>query len=146
MSIEDIYKLFGLKSTPYLLKKFHANFPLNQKIERTRGHVYITAPKHVCDELVKLDCVEFKGKLLFIEDTKVKPKVTNPNITSFSSPNLFEPLRFMNNSSALGDNINNSEERNFHVDFKRTVRNSLQNSEYIFKPRPQVVVNTCPEN
>ena len=122
----------SIKSTPYLRKNFHVDFPLNQKIQRSRVHVYITAPKYVGDELVKLDGVEFKGKLLFIEDTKVKPKVTNPNVTSFSSPNLFEPLRFMNNSSPLVNDINNSEERNFHVDFKMTVRNFLQNSKYIF--------------
>ena len=29
---------------------------------KTRSHVYITPPKHVCDELVKLNGVEFKGK------------------------------------------------------------------------------------
>ena len=33
VSIEDIYELFGLKSTAYL-----------------RGHVCTTAPKQVCDE------------------------------------------------------------------------------------------------
>ena len=52
----------------------------------------------------------------------------------------------MNNSSALGNSIANSEEKDFHVNFKRTVRNSLQNFKYIFKQRPQVVVNAHPEN
>ena len=32
--------------------------------------------KHVCDDLVKVNVLEFKGKFLFIEDVKVRPKVT----------------------------------------------------------------------
>ena len=94
---------------------------------------------------MKLNAVEFKGKCLFIEDAKVSPRVTNPNTRTFTSPDWFEPLRFMNsNSSAVGNNIDNSEERYFHIDFKRTVRNSLQNFKYIFKEKSQVVVNTRP--
>ena len=146
MIIEDIYECFGLKSTAYLCKNCHADSPLNQQIRGTRGLVYIKVPKHVCDELAKLNGVEFKGKCLFIEDAKIRPKVPNPNTTNFTSPNLFESLRFMNNSSALGNNIDNSEERDFHVNFKRTVRNSLQNFKYIFKQRRQVVVNMHPQN
>ena len=47
---------------------------------------------------------------------QVRPVVTNPNTTTFMSPDRFEPLRFMNNSTALGNNIDNSEERDSHVD------------------------------
>ena len=95
---------------------------------------------------MKLNAVEFKGKCLFIEDAKVSPKVTNSNTRTFTSPDWFEPLKFMNNSPALDNNIDNSEERDLRVYFKRTVRNSLQNFKYIFKQKPQVVVNTRPEN
>ena len=80
VSIEDIYELFGLKSTAYLHSDCYVNFPLNQQTQKTRRHVYITAPKHVRDELVKLNGVEFKGKFLIIENAKVRPKVTNPNL------------------------------------------------------------------
>ena len=92
MSTEDIYDFFGLKSTAYLCTNFHVDFPLNQQNQKTKGHVYITAPKHVCDELVKLNGVEFKGKFLIIENAKVRPKVTNPNLKNFTSSNRFEPL------------------------------------------------------
>ena len=92
MSIEDIYELFRLKSTAYLPSNYHVDFPLNQQTQKTRGHVYITAPKHVFDELVKLNGVEFKGKFLIIENAKVRPKVTNPNLKNFTSSNRFEPL------------------------------------------------------
>ena len=33
-SIEDIYKLFGLKSTAYLRSNCHVNFPLNQQTKK----------------------------------------------------------------------------------------------------------------
>ena len=87
VSIEDISDFFGLKSTAYLRTNCHVGFPLKQQTQKTKGHVYITTPKHVCDELVKLNGVEFKGKFLFIEIAKVKPKVTNPNEINFASPN-----------------------------------------------------------
>ena len=144
--IEGIYKLFGLKSTAYLPSNCLVDYLLNQQTQKARGHVYITAPKHVCDQLVKLNGVEFKDKFLIIEDVKVRPKVTNLNLINFTSPNQFKPLTFVNDSPDLGNDIDHSEESDLRVDFKRTVSNFLQNSKYISKRRPPVVVNTHPEN
>ena len=90
--------------------------------------------------------MEFKGKILFIENAKVKPKVTNPNEINFTSSNQFEPLRFVNSSPDLGNDIDHIEERDLCIDFKKTVSNSQQNSKYISKRRPLVVVNAYPEN
>ena len=47
VSVEDIYELFGLKSTTYLRTNCHVGFPLNQQTQRARGHCYITTSKHV---------------------------------------------------------------------------------------------------
>ena len=150
VSIEDIYKLFGLKSTAYLRSDCHVDFPLNQQTQKTRGHVYITAPKDFCDELVKLNGVEFKDKFLIIENVKVRPKVTNPKLTNkltnITSPNRFEPSIFENNGPDLGNNIDHSKESHMCADLKRTVRNSQQTSKQNSKQRPPVVVNTHPEN
>ena len=121
-------------------------YSINQTIQRTRGHVYITSPKQVYNELVKLNGVEFKGKYLFNEDAKVKPKVANPNTINFTSPNRFEPSRFVSNTPDLIKNINNCTESDLHVDFKSTVKNPQQNSKYIFKRRCPIVVNVHPEN
>ena len=74
---------------------------------------------------VTLNGLEFKGTYLFIEDAKVKPKVTNPNTIHFTSPNPLAPLRFTSNNPDLGNNIDNSEESHFNVDFKRS-NNSKQ--------------------
>ena len=121
MKTKDIYKLFGLNSTVYLRSNCHVDFPLNQQTQTTRGQVYITARKHVCDELFKLNGVEFKGKFLNIENAKVRPKITNPNLINFLSPNRFEPLTFLNDSRDLGNDIDQSEESDLRVDFKRSV-------------------------
>ena len=103
-------------------------------------------PKDVCDELFKLNEVGFKGKFLFIGNYKVKSKVTNPNNISFTSPNQVESLRFMSNGPDLGNGIDNSQESDLYVDFKRAVRASKQNSKYILKWGSPVVVNARPEN
>ena len=133
MIIEYIYNFFGLKLTAYFCTNYHVDFPLNQQTQKTIGCVYITAPKHVCDELVKLNGVEFKGKFSFIEIAKVIPKLTNPNKVNFTSHNQFEPLRFANNSPDHGSDIEHSEESDLRADFKRTVMNSQKNSKYISK-------------
>ena len=146
MIIEYIYKFFGLKSTTYFCTNYHVDFPLNQQTQKTKGCVYITAPKHVCDELVKLNGVEFKGKFLFIEIAKVKPKVTNSNKIDFTSSNRFEPLGFASNIADLGNDIEHIEEISLRVDFKRTVRDSQKNSKHISKWRPPFVINSHPEN
>ena len=103
-------------------------------------------PKDVCDELFKLNEVGFKGKFLFIGNYKVRSKVTNPNNINFTSPNQVESLRFMSNGPDLGNGIDNSQESDLYVDFKRAVRTSKQNSKYILKWGSPVVVNARPEN
>ena len=90
--------------------------------------------------------MEFKGKCLITENTKAKPKVTNPNITNFTTPTRFEPLTFENNSPDLGNDIDHSEESDMCADLKRTVRNSQKTLKHNLKRRPPVVVNTHPEN
>ena len=146
VSIEDIYKLFGLKLKTYLRSNCHVGFALSQQTKKTRGHVYITAPRHVCDELVKLNGVEFKGKFFIIENVKVRPKVKNPNLTNFTSPNRFEPLTFENSGLDLGNDIDHRDESDMLADLKRTVRNSQQTSKHNSKRRPPVVLNIHLEN
>ena len=86
MSIEDIYKFFKKKLTAHLCTNYHVDFPLNQQTQKAKGPIYITATKHVCNELVKLHGLEFKGTFSVIEIAKVKPKVANSN-KNFISPN-----------------------------------------------------------
>ena len=39
------------------------------------GHVFILAPYHVCDELVKLHGLEFQGGNFIIEKAKTSPMI-----------------------------------------------------------------------
>ena len=88
-----MYKLFGLKINSISSQKLLCRFTIKSASpERARGHVCITTPKHVCDELVRLNGTEFKGKYLFIENPKLRPKVTNPTTITFTSRSSFEPL------------------------------------------------------
>ena len=70
-------------SSHKLLCRFLCNCYVIRQTQKTRGHVYITAPKHVCDDLVQLNGVKFKGKLVL----KVKCKLTNRDAINFASPN-----------------------------------------------------------
>ena len=58
--------------------------------------------------IVKLNGVEFKSRFLIIENAKVRPEVTNPNLTNFPSPNRFEPLTFEKNIPDLGNDIDHN--------------------------------------
>ena len=66
VSTEDTYILFGLTLTAYLHKNCHVDIPLNQQTQKSKSHVYITAAKHVCDEWVKLNGLEFKGNFYLL--------------------------------------------------------------------------------
>ena len=69
----------------------------------------------------------------------------NRNKIHFTSLNQFEPLRFVNHSLDLGNDIEHSE-CHLCADFKMPVSNSHQNSKYISKWRPPLEVNVHPEN
>ena len=52
----------------------------------------------------------------------------------------------MKNSPDLDNDIDNNEENDLHLDFKRVAKNSPLNTKYTFKGRPPVVVIAHPEN
>ena len=62
---EDLYELFGFKTTGLSPKKTPGN---------SRCLAYATVPYHVYKEIVKLNGVVFKLKPIKIEDAKIKPK------------------------------------------------------------------------
>ena len=89
--------------------------------------------------------MEFKGKFLFIDIAKVKPKVTNQKKYVLNLQINLNHSSFANKIVRIYWN-HPSEEKYLHVDFKRKVRNSQQNSKYISKRKPLVKVNAHPEN
>ena len=73
VTIDDIYELFGLKTTKYLRSNTYIEMPLNRN-GQTRGFAFVTAPDHVRNELLKLNNIQFREKNLIIETARSKMK------------------------------------------------------------------------
>ena len=43
---------------------------------KPKGYAFVTVPKHVSKELIKLSSIDFKGKFLLIEEARKKNNVT----------------------------------------------------------------------
>ena len=56
---QDICELFGLNSTPYLRDTCNIDFPINNKTAKFKGFVFIRAPAHITDKLIKLNEVAY---------------------------------------------------------------------------------------
>ena len=69
----DLVKLFGLKTTNYLMDNFFIEMSKLQQNKRHNGHVFISAPCHVYDELVKLHGLKFNGRKTIIKEIKTSP-------------------------------------------------------------------------
>ena len=68
---EDIYKLFGLKTTEYLHQT--SSVKMSGKAEITRGFGFVTVPEFVSTQLIELNGVEFHGKTILIEEARSQP-------------------------------------------------------------------------
>ena len=56
--------------------------PMNDKTGQSKGYAFVSAPKHVCDELLKLNEIKFHGSQIKIEEAKS----TREQTTVVSSP------------------------------------------------------------
>ena len=59
VTIDNIYELFGLKTTKYLRSNTYVEEPLNRN-GQTRGFAFVAAPDHVRNEL--LNNIQFREK------------------------------------------------------------------------------------
>ena len=66
----DLVELFGLNTTKYLRETCLLNMPMNDKTGQSKGYALLPAPKRVCDELLKLNEVNFHGSQIKIEEVK----------------------------------------------------------------------------
>ena len=81
VTIDDIYELFGLKATKYLRSNTYVEMPLNRN-DQTRGFVFVTAPDHVRNELLKLNNIRFREKNLVIEAARSEMKTAKTIVKS----------------------------------------------------------------
>ena len=66
----DLEELFGLITTKYLRENFSLNMSMNDKTGQSKGYAFVSVPKHVCDELLKLNKVKFYDSQIKIEEAK----------------------------------------------------------------------------
>ena len=81
VTMDDIYKLFGLKATKYLRSNTYVEMPLNRNSQR-RGFAFVTASDHVRNELLKLNNIRFTEKNLVIEAARSEMKTAKTIVKS----------------------------------------------------------------
>ena len=81
---DDLYELFGLRSTKYLKQNCSVKMSTNSNTDKKKYFAYGTAPEHVTTELIKLNGIEFNSKCIIVEEAKNKP-------TAFSQANVLRP-------------------------------------------------------
>ena len=65
VTINDLNELFGLKTTRYLQEYCSIELPVNEKTGKSRGFAFISCPDHVCNELIKLNGINFLESCFF---------------------------------------------------------------------------------
>ena len=77
---EDLYKLFGLRSTQYFKQNCLVNMPLINKTGKIKGFTFIVTPEKVHQDLLKLDGIDLLGKKLLLKEAiSTRKKDLNQN-------------------------------------------------------------------
>ena len=69
---KDLIKVFGLEMTQYLWDTFRINLVISKGTGKHSSFAFITSPDPVYDELLKLNCVKFKGRSIVVETAKTR--------------------------------------------------------------------------
>ena len=70
VTVDDLYKLFGLRSTNYLRNNCHIEIILFNNVYQSFASAIVTAPARVCEEILKLNGIDFHDNLLATEMLK----------------------------------------------------------------------------
>ena len=100
---EDLYKLFGLRSTQYLKQNCLVNMPLINKTGKSKGFAFIVTSEKIPQDLLKLDGIDLLGRNLLIKEAfsnrKKDPKQNKrPNFVVNNFPenqDLFKQSRLI---------------------------------------------------
>ena len=66
----DLVELFRMSTNKYLRETCSLNMPMNDKTIQSKRHVFVSGPKHVYEQLLKLNKVKFYGFQIKIEEAK----------------------------------------------------------------------------
>ena len=67
--IDDLYELFGLRSTKYLRETCKINMPVNESTETCKGFAFALVPEQVQKQILKLNRITLENRIIVIEDT-----------------------------------------------------------------------------
>ena len=82
VTINHLDELFGLKTTRYLQQSCSIELPMNEKTGKSRGFAVISCPDQVCNELIKLNGIDFLETCIIVKEatstrSRVNQVVTN---------------------------------------------------------------------
>ena len=141
-----------LRTTSYLSENCFNEISTGRK---NRNYAFITAPEHVCNELIKLNGITFQDMCLKVQEARLSDTRFNErgNITKSSfernmrsaadsiySPDCFELLNCETTE-------NDENDHPYHKDTSIVGSDIINHhSKYKQSKRPEVVVNRFPEN
>ena len=82
VTINDHNVLLGLKTTRYLQEYCSIELPMNEKTGKSRGFAFISYPDHECNELIKLNGIDFLESCIIVEEVTSTRSRVNQKTTS----------------------------------------------------------------
>ena len=82
VTINDLNELFGLKTTRYLQEYCSIELPVNEKTGKSRGFAFISCPDHVCNELIKLNGINFLESCIIVKEATSTRSRVNQGATN----------------------------------------------------------------
>ena len=149
---QDLAELFGLRTTSYLSEICLIEMFTGRK---NRNYAFITAPEHVCNELIKLNGVTFQVMCLKVQEARQSDTRFNErrNITKSSfernmksaAESIYPPNRFELLNCETTEN--DKSDHPYHKDTSLVGSDTINHhSRHKKSKRPEVVVNRFPEN
>ena len=77
VTVDDLYELFGLRSTNYLKRNCHIEIDHFNNVGQPFASATVTGPAHACEKLLKLHGINFHGNPLFTEMSKSSLEQSN---------------------------------------------------------------------
>ena len=106
VTVDDLYKLFGLRSTNYLRNNCHIDMNHLSNVDQPFASTTVTAPADVCEELLKLYDIDFHDNPLVTEMSKSPLEPSNhyfqPPLQSHQSGGFYITMEMQ---SALSEEI-----------------------------------------
>ena len=90
--------MYGLKTTRHSQESCNIGLPMNEKTGKSRGFVFISCPDHICNELIKLNGIDFLETCLIVEEaTATRSKVNQGATNSVTRRPQVVVIQFMEN-------------------------------------------------